>query len=309
MSYPQFTVVIPLYNKVHQIEATLRSVIAQRYQPLEIIVVDDGSTDGSAEKVEAIPSPLIHLVSQPNQGVCVARNRGILLARGSHVVFLDADDQWKEDFLAEQAALIGDFPEAGLYTTAFEIQSREGIFPAPCPKTRGLVEHFFRDSAHRYIAIPSTACIPRSVFEQVGLFPEGMKIGEDLYMWILIARRYRVCFSPKILCRYSRCAENRSASSYTPEKTKYSFEDLYDPTADEDDREFVARAALGKALVQCIKGGTDEARRAARFFSYTKVYRRTLLKVRWLCRMPRPWRAQVMNLYDWLAWKIAKKGL
>ena len=143
----------------------------------------------------------------------------------------------------------------------------------------------------------------------MGLFPEGMKIAEDLYMWIRIARRYEVCFSPERLVRYSRVASNRSAASYTPEKTVHSFEELYDPLAPEEDREFVARAALGKALIISTKGGTKEAARAARFFAWTRTYRRTLRKVRALNALPAGWRGPVIRLYNALAWRLARKGL
>lgn len=119
-----------------------------------------------------------------------------------------------------------------------------------------------------------------------------MKIGEDLYMWIKIARRYKVCFSPKPLANYSKVASNRSSAIYTPERTRYSFEELYDPAAADGYNEFVARAALGKALIISAKGGTKDAARAIRFFGYTKTYRRTLHKVRILNALPRSWRGR-----------------
>ncbi|MBR5850728.1 MAG: glycosyltransferase [Alistipes sp.] len=305
----KFSVVIPLYNKRSTIAATLRSVAAQRHPAHEIIVVDDGSTDGGAEEVRALGLPNLRLIQQPNGGVCRARNRAIEEATGNYIALLDADDCYEEGFLEEIAALIEEYPDCGLYCTGFQIESEEGIYPAPAPTTRGIVEHFFRDSAHRYIAIPSTSVVPRRCFAEVGGFPEGMKIGEDLYLWIKLARRYSVCFSPKLLVRYSRVAENRSTAIYTPEQCDTSFEALYDPNAEIDEREFIARAALGKALILCAKGDTEAARRAIATFSYTKTYRRTLNKVRWLNRLPVAWRQPLLNGYNWLAWKIAKKGL
>ena len=309
MSEPTISVVIPLYNKQLEIGATVRSVLAQTRPPQEIIVVDDGSTDGGAEVVRAIGSPLVRLVRQSNAGVCAARNRGIAESTGEYIALLDADDAWEPGFLAEIAAMIREFPGCGLYCTAFSIISHDGTYPAPTPSERGVVANFFRESAHRYIAIPSASCIPRRVFDNVGLFPVGMKIAEDLYMWIRIARRYEVCFSPERLVRYSRVASNRSAANYTPEQTVHSFEELYDPQAPEEDREFVARAALGKALIISAKGGTKEAARAARFFAWTRTYRRTLHKVRALNALPAGWRGPVIRLYNALAWRLARKGL
>ncbi len=309
MASPTISVIIPLYNKEREIEGTIRSVLAQRLQPLEIVVVDDGSTDHSAALVEAIPSPLIRLVRQPNAGECAARNRAIAESRGELLALLDADDEWEEGFLEEVAALYREFPGCGIYSTAFRVVSHDGIFPAPTPTRRGIVDNFFRDSAHRYVSIPSASAIPREVIDRVGGFPDGMKMGGDLYMWIKIARRYPVCFSPQPLCRYSKVASNRSASTYTPERTVYSFEELYDPAAPDDEREFIARAALGKALVLSAKGGTEEAARAIRTFSFTKVYRRTLRKVRLLNALPVRWRGPLLDLYNALAWRIARKGL
>ena len=309
MASPTISVIIPLYNKEREIEGTIRSVLAQRLQPLEIVVVDDGSTDHSAALVEAIPSPLVRLVRQPNAGECAARNRAIAESRGELLALLDADDEWEEGFLEEVAALYREFPGCGIYSTAFRVVSHDGIFPAPTPTRRGIVDNFFRDSAHRYVSIPSASAIPREVIDRVGGFPDGMKMGGDLYMWIKIARRYPVCFSPQPLCRYSKVASNRSASTYTPERTVYSFEELYDPAAPDDEREFIARAALGKALVLSAKGGTEEAARAIRTFSFTKVYRRTLRKVRLLNALPVRWRGPLLDLYNALAWRIARKGL
>lgn len=309
MSQPTISVLIPLYNKEREIGDAIRSVLAQTLPPDEIIVVDDGSTDRSAEVVQALASPLVRLVRQANAGVAAARNRAAAEARGEYLALLDADDGWEPGFLEEIAALIREFPGCGLYATAFRVVSRDGLFPAPGLERRGVVENFFRDSAHRYIAIPSACCIPRRVFDAAGGFPEGMKIAEDLHLWIRIARRYPVCFSPRPLVRYSKVADNRSAAIYTPERTAHSFEELYDPAAPEEEREFIARAALGKALILSAKGDTAQAARAARVFSYTKTYRRTLRKVRMLNALPVRWRAPLLNLYNALAWRIARKGL
>ena len=297
MASATISVIIPLYNKQREIGDTLHSVLAQTLQPTEIVVVDDGSTDGSAGAVRAIASPLVKLVTQANAGVCAARNRAIAESTGDLIALLDADDTWEPGFLEEIASM------------AFNIVSHDGRFPAPTPTERGVVADFFRDSAHRYISIPSASAVPRAVFETVGGFPEGMKIGEDLYMWIKIARRYKVCFSPKPLANYSKVASNRSSAIYTPERTRYSFEELYDPAAADGYNEFVARAALGKALIISAKGGTKDAARAIRFFGYTKTYRRTLHKVRILNALPRSWRGPLIGLYNSLAWRIARKGL
>ena len=180
----------------------------------------------------------------------------------------------------------------------------EKIISSPIPEYNSI--YTFASDRHemKYIYF-----IKREALLAVGGFPAGMKIGEDLYLWILLARRYPIAFSPKRLVRYRREAENRSTAIYTPEKTEFSFEKLYDPTAPLDEREFVARAALGKALILCAKGDTEAARRAIETFRFTTTYRRTLRKVQVLNRLPVSWRQPLLNLYNRLAWVIAKKGL
>jgi len=93
------SVIIPLYNKEKYIERALSSVLAQTYPPLEIIVIDDGSTDNGPEKVIALNNPMITLVRQENRGPGAARNAGLAIARGKYIAFLDADDEWYPLFL------------------------------------------------------------------------------------------------------------------------------------------------------------------------------------------------------------------
>ncbi|MDE6864821.1 MAG: glycosyltransferase, partial [Alistipes sp.] len=101
------SVIIPLYNKEREIGDTLRSVLAQTLRPTEIVVVDDGSTDRSADIVREIAAanPLVRLVAQANAGECAARNRAIAETTGEYIALLDADDEWRPGFLQEIAAL------------------------------------------------------------------------------------------------------------------------------------------------------------------------------------------------------------
>ena len=302
------SVAIPLYNKEREIARTLRSVLAQTLPPLEIIVVDDGSTDRSADEVERIGSPLVRLIRQENRGVSAARDRAIEEARGEYVALLDGDDLWESGYLAEIARLIAAYPGCGAYATAFRVDDGHTLTPGNTPQTEGIVD-FFTESLSRYVLIPSTTTLDRSLACSLGGFPEGMRMGEDQYFWTRLARRARVCFSPEPLVRYSKAASNRSASIYRPEQTRFRFEDLYDPAATDTSNEYIARAALGKALVVSAKGGTQEAARTARFFAYTRCSRRTLRKVRLLNRLPVNWRTPLLNLYNRLAWVLARKGM
>lgn len=302
------SVVVPLYNKEREIGATLRSVLAQTLPPLEIVVVDDGSTDGSAAEVERIDSPLVRLVLQENRGVSAARNRAITEARGHYVALLDGDDTWEPGYLAEITRLIATYPGCGAYATAFRIDDGRRLTDGNTPCTEGRID-FFTESLTRYVLIPSTTTLNRELTLSLGGFPEGMRMGEDQYLWTKIARAADVCFSPQRLVHYSKAASNRSAAIYRPEQTAYCFQDLYDPVASEASNEYIARAALGKALVLSAKGDTEGASRAVKFFSYTRLSGRTLRKVSILNALPIRWREPLLALYNRLAWAIARKGM
>ena len=306
----KISVIIPLYNKRESIARTIASVAAQSLAPHEIIVMNDGSTDGSDEIVRelAATNPKIKLLHQPNAGVSAARNRAIEAAEGEFVALLDGDDVWREGYIAEICRLIDRYPDCGAYATGFYIIDGDQIVKGDTPQMEGPVD-FFKESQRHYVLIPSATTLNRALALQLGGFPEGMRMGEDQYLWTLIARKAKVCISPEPLIDYSRSAENRSAAIFQPEQSRYSLEDLYDPTAEDLSNEYIARVALGKALVQSIKGGTNEAHRAANFFAYTRLHRRALHKLRLLNALPVRWRATTLNIYNRLAWIIAKKGL
>lgn len=306
----KISVIIPLYNKRRSIARTIASVEAQSVTPHEIIVVDDGSTDGSGDIVQklATKNPRIKLIRQPNAGVSAARNRAIEAAQGEWVALLDGDDAWMEDYLAEICRLIKLYPDCGAYATGFYIVDRKKRVAGRTPRKEGVVD-FFAESQRNYVLIPSVTTLNRALTLQLGGFPVGMRMGEDQYLWVKIARAAKVCICPTPLVEYSRAADNRSAAIYRPEVTEYSLEDLYDPTACDLSNEYLARVALGKALVQSVKGGTAKAKQTAKFFGYTTLHRRALRKLQLLNKLPVSWRATILNLYNRVAWLIAKKGL
>ena len=302
------SVIIPLYNKAREVERTLRSLLAQRTLPDEIIIVDDGSTDRSMEVVRGFKSPLIKLFSQTNQGVSAARNRAIAEAQGEWIALLDADDRWHEDYLGEQLRMIERYPECGAYATAFKVDDGKREVVANTPQKEGVVD-FFAESMHRYVMIPSATVIKRDLVLRLGGFPVGMRMGEDQYLWTKVAREAKIAFSPKPLVIYSRAAENRSAAIFRPEVSNFSLEDLYEESASDISNEYVARVALGKALVESSRGGTAQARRALEFFSYNRLSGRLARKVRVLNALPVWLRPKALALYNWLAWAIARKGI
>ena len=310
----RISVVMPLYNKETEVERALRSVLEQSLAPGEIIVVDDGSTDGSRAIVERIiaehPEVEIRLIAQPNGGVSAARNRGIAEAKGDYIALLDADDMWLTGYIAEVCRLMEYYPETDVYSTAFDIVSGTKHVAASTPTAEGYINIAEEALQRRYPIIPSTATLRRETILRAGGFPEGMRIGEDQWLWVkMVQQEAKFCFSPMSLVRYSRTASNRSASIYRAEQSAHTIEELYDPEGDNILNEYVARIAIGKAITQSVRGGTEDARRVANRFAYTTRSRRQLRRLRLLNALPKALRPMADGLYSMLAWAISHKGL
>lgn len=216
-----FSIVIPLYNKQNAIAATLQSVLKQTYTNYEVIVVDDGSTDESANVAESTLSSFnfsdlaFRIIRKKNGGVCSARNRGIQEARYEYIALLDGDDQWHEDYLAEQVRLIKDFPKAQMWGINFAEMSHGKLvrtLPTGLPEGyRGYVKNYFRMHGRISDLFCSSSVVIRSeVFESVGYFDERLKYAEDLDMWFRIISTYPIVFYDKYLVQYLHDTENRA---------------------------------------------------------------------------------------------------
>ena len=203
------SIIIPLYNKEASIATALRGVLAQTYQDFEVVVVDDGSTDGGAAVVETFTDPRIRLIRQENGGVSAARNRGIAAARGEHVAFLDADDEWMPEFLEEIAALIAEYPECKARATNYIFNSNGVTSPTilrkmPFTEGRGVLTNCFEVASCSHPPMwTSAVCIDRDLLQEIGGFPVGIKSGEDLLTWARIAVRTQWAYSMKPMAQYN----------------------------------------------------------------------------------------------------------
>ena len=203
------SIIIPLYNKEASIATALRGVLAQTYQDFEVVVVDDGSTDGGAAVVETFTDPRIRLIRQENGGVSAARNRGIAEARGEHVAFLDADDEWMPEFLEEIAALIAEYPECRARATNYLFNSNGVKSPTilrrmPFTEERGVLTNYFEVASCSHPPMwTSAVCIDRDLLQEIGGFPLGVKSGEDLLVWARTAVRTQWAFSMRAMAQYN----------------------------------------------------------------------------------------------------------
>lgn len=308
------SVVIPLYNKEAEVERALTSVVEQSLAVGEIIVVNDGSTDNSEAVVQEFikrhPDTNIRVINQENSGVSAARNRGISEAMGEYVALLDADDWWLSNYIAEVCRLMEYFPDCDAYSTAFNVVNGVSHSRAAVPTTEGYISPADEALMGRYPIIPSTATLRRSTVLNCGGFPEGMRIGEDQWLWVrMIQNGAQFAYSPTSLVRYSRTASNRSASIYRAEECALSIAELYDPKQSETLNEYIARIGIGKAITQSVRGGTEDAKKAIRTFGYTKLSKRQLSRLKLLNRLPVSLRPALNGLYATLAWAIKRRGL
>lgn len=202
---PFFSVIIPLYNKENFIENTLKSVLNQKFTDFEIIIVNDGSTDKSEEKLLRFKDSRIQYFCKENEGVSIARNYGIKKAESDYITFIDADDYWYPDFLEEIFKNIKLFPEQKVFTAAIEIETSKNIFPAQysIQKTGNFeLVNYFKASIKESIIWTSSAVFHKSIFTEIGNFDPKIKSGQDTDLWIRIGLVYPVLFSWKILARY-----------------------------------------------------------------------------------------------------------
>ena len=203
----KFSVIIPLYNKAPYVRKALETVCAQTYRDYEIIVINDGSMDNSAiiaeEYLKGIGGVNCKILQQKNAGVSAARNNGVAQASGEYIAFLDADDWWEPTYLERMAQLIADYPEAGLYACNY-VYYKPGKTHVAFNIPTGYINYpksYYESGAMPVTSI--TAIMPRAVFEEMGGFPVGIKLGEDFLLWAKTAMHYPIAFCEEPLAYYN----------------------------------------------------------------------------------------------------------
>jgi len=209
------SVVIPLFNKADFVVRAIESVLAQKKSVEEIIVIDDGSTDGGADLVKCHFGDAVVLYKQTNKGVSSARNKGIELACSEYIAFLDADDYWHESFITHIDLLNKSFPNAGLLCTGYEFAKNGKLFKAKnsqVPKEIGLINNYFSACCNEDLPVTaSSVCIQRSLLKEVKCFPVDIKIGEDQAVWGTLACMTQIAYHADSSVVYDLDATNSAS--------------------------------------------------------------------------------------------------
>ena len=186
------SVVIPSYNRKDFLKRSIDSAINQTKKPLEIIVVDDGSTDGTEAMIKS-DYDFVKFIKQKNKGVSAARNIGIKVSIGEWICFLDSDDEWKKDKLEKQINAMKSNPGYKFFHSN-EIWIKNGLRINQKKKHKKYGGDIFDECLDMCRISPSSVMIDKTVFDEVGNFNEDLVVCEDYELWLRICDKYRVFF-------------------------------------------------------------------------------------------------------------------
>lgn len=237
MNSAPVSVIVPAYNSAETIESSLRSALEQTLPPAEIVVVDDGSSDGTAERVHALGDERIKLHRQENAGSASARNHAIREASHDWLAFLDADDLWLPEKLASQMAVVEAHPGvtflfANVVNTDLEgrilgspfIDLAETEMPDVPHHTSGdtlifekpLLPYFLLDNhAHT-----QTVMVKKQNVDAVDGFNESLRVGQDIDLWFRLLKTARATYTDRVLCHRRLHEHNITADSLRPDRAQ-----------------------------------------------------------------------------------------
>lgn len=255
---PLVSAVIPVFNGETFVAEAIESVLAQTYRPLECVVVDDGSTDGTA-RVLSTYGPRITSLRRPRGGVAAARNAGAGAARGELLAFLDADDLWEPTKIERQVTLLREDRALGLVYCGLAIIDGDGrhLGSVPAPDPSIALRNTLLDEPPP-IGLAQTAVIPREVFRAVGGFDERLSTSADSDLAWRLAVRYRIAAVDEPLARYRR----------------HPGQMHLDAASFAHDHRIVLRKAFASGLLPAELRGLERRARSNMAFSLAYAYRR-----------------------------------
>lgn len=203
---PTIAVVIPAFDAESFLGRAISSALEQTLAPREIVVVDDGSSDGTGEIARGFGPP-VRCVRQANRGAAGARNRGIEEAQSDYVAFLDADDEWLSDHLERALEVLQRHPHLVWFCAAYNVRMRSGKTIKRCPDERALIDGAYFESYFEMASgwdVHTCSVVARSeILEQIGGFDPDLQVGEDQDLWLRIALRHpQIGYSPSVCSTY-----------------------------------------------------------------------------------------------------------
>lgn len=197
-SHPFFSIIIPTYNRKSFLKHAVDSALKQTFQDFELIVIDDGSTDGTIDLIREYNDPRVRYEFHKNNGPASARNRGLKKAKGEFIAFLDSDDQWVPQKLEKFHKSITQHPDIKIFHSE-ERWYREGKLHNPRKRHKKPSGYVYPEVIKICCIGISTAVIHRDVFKRVGTFDESMPACEDYDFWIRAAHVFDVQLVPEYL--------------------------------------------------------------------------------------------------------------
>lgn len=260
------SVIIPTHNRLPLLREAVQSVLEQDFEDFELIVVDDGSTDGTSEEMKGYGGRVGVIEHSVNRGVSAARNRGILHARGKYIAFLDSDDLWVKGKLKIQVSFLEDNPHYPLCYTD-EIWIRRGKRVNPMKKHAKYSGWIFEKCLPLCTISPSSVLIRKNLFSKVGLFDEALPVCEDYDFWLRVSARFPIFFiNKKLIIKRGGHADQLSQRSWGNDRYRVMALEklLSEPFLKQDERKKVLEEMEKKCRVLAqgfLKRGNDlEAR-------------------------------------------------
>ena len=211
---PKITAILPTWNRAEWLEKSIQSVLDQTFGDFELVVVDDASTDSTAEIIERYSGKIRTIVFSENRGVSAARNAAIKNSDSEWIAFLDSDDFWHPDKLQKQIAQTKMRPACPLHFTD-EIWIRNGVRVNPKKKHQKKEGWIFQPSLALCLMAPSTVILPRELFEVHGLFDENLPVCEDYDLWLRLTAQHPVALlDEKLMTRHGGHADQLSRSDW-----------------------------------------------------------------------------------------------
>lgn len=327
---PEVTIVIPLFNKGASIRRAIQSVLAQTYRDFELIVVNDGSTDGGEETVKELADSRIRLINQPNLGPGAARNNGVRESAGTYVAFLDADDELSPNFIQQNLGNLRQNPECALSTcgSCRGAEKTEWMLPVGIELRHGAWE-MLSDCDLELVrwacfSIHISVLIKRETFLRLGgFFEERCVFGEDSYLWLQVLLNHPIYREPDPLLWYHtedaelnlHYTQNGSAGRLGFFKKRPLLPFLSDPegvrrNCPPDYRplleRYLAFEAVSEALTRTTTGDAGTARELQEQFPLMKrfPYEYATLQLKLLCPFIVPFGGRVKRM-----WRTVSKRL